>query len=104
MFNRARFILASCAALLGVGHIVVGILSYKVFSTELLWFLGAGIAMIIAALANFKQDQIWVLRLQNALILSFAIALVMLVPQPQVWLGLILFASLFILSCFKPAQ
>ena len=99
MINTVRKTLASLAVLLGTAHLIFGMLAYKQFSLEMIWFLGAGIAMIVTALANFKADKIWILKIKNALMLGFVLALVRLAPEPQVWLGTILFAGLFVLSC-----
>jgi len=101
MIGNAQKILAGLAVLLGIGHLVFGIIVYKEFSLDMLWFLGAGIAMIVTALANFRNDKIWILRVQNVLMLGFIMALAVYVPQPQVWLGIGLFASLLGLSFFK---
>ncbi len=101
MLNRFRQALASLAILLGIAHLAFGILAYKTFSIELLWFLGFGIAMIVTALANFKEEKIWILRVQNAVVLGFITALAYLVPQPQILAGLVLFVSLFALSCMN---
>ncbi len=103
MINRIQATLAITALLLGTAHLVFGVIVYKSFSLELLWFLGTGIAMITTALANLNSSRtIWILRVQNALMLSFIVALVILAPQPQIWLGLILFAGLFLISFVKP--
>ena len=101
MIDNARNILAILSVLLGIGHLIFGMLAYKQFSLDMIWFLGAGIAMIVTALANFKADKIWILRIQNALMLGFILALVILAPEAQVWLGIILFASLLALSCVR---
>lgn len=101
MLNRARHILASFALLLGIAHIIFGCIVFKTLNLETFWFLGFGLAMIMTALANFKRDRIWILRVQNALMLSFVVTLLFLAPQPQVWLGCILFAGLFFVSFMK---
>ncbi|MBL4871184.1 MAG: hypothetical protein JKX72_09545 [Robiginitomaculum sp.] len=102
MPNRFRQALASLAILLGIGHFAFGIIAYKAFSVDLLWFLGFGIAMIVTAFANFKDEKIWILRVQNALVLGSIAALAYLIPQPQILVGLVLFASLFAVSCILP--
>ena len=99
--SRVAAILAISALLLGAAHLVFGILVYKTFSLELLWFLGSGVAIIVTALANLKPGNIWILRVQNSLMLGFLVALVILAPQPQVWLGLVLFTGLFFASFAK---
>lgn len=102
--NLAVQILASLAFALGIAHIVFGFAVFKTFNLEVFWFLGFGLAMIVTALANFRRDNIWVLRFQNALMLGFIITLLFLAAQPQVWLGAILFGGLFCLSCRRRAQ
>jgi len=102
MLNRIQVILAISALILGIAHLGFGAIAYKSFSLELLWFLGTGIAMITTALANLNGSRsAWILRVQNTLMLGFIVALVILAPQPQIWLGLILFAGLFYLSLVK---
>lgn len=102
MINRIQAILAIAALLLGIAHLAFGVIVYKVFNLEMLWFLGTGIAMITTALANLNRSKIvWILRVQNALMLGLIIALAILAPQPQIWLGLILFTGLFYLSFDK---
>lgn len=100
--NRAVRILASLALALGLAHLAFGVVVYKTFNLEVFWFLGFGLAMIVTALANFRQDNIWVLRMQNALTLGFIIALLTLASEPQVWIGAVLFGGLFCLSCRNP--
>ena len=102
MLNRIQAILAVAALLLGIAHLAFGVIVYKSFSLELLWFLGTGIAMITTALANLNSGStVWILRVQNALMLGFILALVILAPQPQIWLGLILFTGLLFVSFVK---
>ena len=101
MIDTVRKTLATLAVLLGAAHLIFGMLAYKQFNLDMIWFLGAGVAMIVTALANFKTDKIWILKIQNALMLGFVLALVRLAPEPQVWLGIVLFAGLFVLSCVK---
>jgi len=101
MHNRFRKILASLALLLGVAHIIFGVVVFKAFNLEVFWFLSFGLAMIVTALANFTHIKTRILCAQNALSLSFICALAFLAPQPQVLLGCILFTGLFVLSCFK---
>ena len=100
MLDRMRLIFAALALLLGIAHIGYSIVVFKAFTLESYWFASAGAAMIVTALANFRRDKIWVLRVQNTLMFSFIIGLLILSPQPQVWFGTILFAGLFLLSCF----
>jgi len=104
MHNNIRKILASLTVLLGIGHLIFGFTVLKTLGLELFWFQSFGLAMIVTALANFKRDNVWVLRLQNGLALGFVIALLTLSQAPQIWVGLILFSGLFLLSCLKKSQ
>lgn len=101
MLDRMKKILAILAFLLGIAHIIFGFVVFKVFTLETFWFLGFGLAIIMTALANFQQDKVWILRAQNALMLGFIVALLFLAAQPQVLIGCILFAGLFLISCSK---
>jgi len=104
MFRRARLILATLALLLGVAHIIFGFAVFKTFNLESFWFTGFGLGLIVAALANFRRDKIWILRAQNTLTLGFLIALLTLAPEPQIWLGCLLFAGLLLLSFRQEAS
>lgn len=104
MLSRTKTVLATLAFMLGIAHIGLGILVFKAFNLDVFWFLGFGLAMIVTALANFQQDRVWILRLQNALMLGSIVALLFLAAQPQVWLGFGLFGSLFLLSCLTPIK
>lgn len=103
MLDRTRLTFAVLALLLGIAHIGFGVAVFKTFTLESYWFASAGAAMIVTALANFRDDKVWVLRAQNAVMFAFIIALLVLAPQPQVWLGTILFTGLFVMSCLKAA-
>ena len=104
MRNQVHIILASLALLLGVAHIGFGIVVYKAFTLEVLWFLSFGLAAIVTALANFKSDGGLILRLQNFLTLGFICVVAFLAPGPQIISGGVLFTGLFGLSCLKKSQ
>ncbi len=57
--------------------------------------------MIVTALANLANGDILILRVQNGLMLAFIIALLMKAPQPQVFIGLVLFSGLVTSSFTK---
>ena len=101
MLTKTSVTLATAALLLGIAHLIFGVIAYKSFSLELLWFLGSGVAMIVTALANLNSGSVRILRVQNGLMFSFVVALVILAPEPQIWLGLMLFAGLLLTSCLK---
>ena len=100
MHKYIRQILAGLGVLLGVVHICFGIFVFTTFDLDMLWFLSGGVAMIVTALANLRTGGIWILRVQNALMLSFVLALLMLTQQPQIFSGVVIFAGLFLISCF----
>ena len=77
---------------------IYGAIVFGKFDLDMLWFLGSGIAMIVTALANLNSESILILRVQNGLMVIFLCALVSIAPQPQVWLGLILFVGLLVAS------
>ena len=101
MRNKVRKSLAILSLLLGIVHIIFGVMVLKTFSLELFWFSSYGLAMILTALANLTQTMTWILRIQNAVMLVFICALAFLAPEPQVWFGCFLFAGLFVLSLLR---
>lgn len=101
MLNNAHKLLAILSMILGLAHLVFGLIVFEQFDLELVWFLSAGVAMIVTALANLNRHRNWILRIQNTLMLGFLIILVIFVSQPQVWLGIFLFAGLLGLSCTR---
>jgi len=94
-------IVAALAVLLGIAHTLYGLMVFPEYNLEVVWFMGAGVAMIVTGLANFSDGKIGILRLQNFLMLIYGIAIAGFIQPPQVWLTLALFAGLFILSCMK---
>lgn len=91
-------LIAVLALFLGLAHIIFGIVVFKTLTLETFWFHGFGLAMIVTALANFRHDKIWILRLQNGLMVCFIWVLTFLAPQPQIFIGGLLFTGLFALS------
>lgn len=100
--RRLRHSLAMLAVLLGGSHIIFGFMMYPKFDLDLFWFSGFGLAILVSALANYRPGHIWILRIQNTLMLGFIFTLLKLVPQPQVAVGCALFAALTALSFMKP--
>ena len=99
LLTKLHRVLAIFAIILGLAHLVFGLVVFEQFNLQLVWFLSAGVAMIVTALANLNTRRNWVLRTQNAVMLGFVIMLVIFVSQPQVWLGIFLFAGLLGISC-----
>ena len=98
MRSKIRITFASLALILGIGHLAYGGFAYKAYSLELLWFCGTGIAIIVTALANFRPNEGGLTGLQNAVMLSFSLAIAAAAPLPQVWAAVILFSGLFVIS------
>lgn len=99
MRDRARLFFALCAMALGAAHVGLGLVLYPTFSLDLLWFVGAGLAMMSVAMSNviarqqLLRDKL-VLIAQNALLVSYFAASWVLLPAPQVAVGGFLFCVL----------
>ncbi len=98
--STAHKIVTGLIIALGVLHVLVTFCDYDSFSVEALWFVGTGVAIILAGFLNLillravGEDR--VVRLLCCITditftILFAAALLVL-PQPQVFLGLALFA------------
>ncbi|MBA3837004.1 MAG: hypothetical protein H2054_12540 [Sphingomonas sp.] len=92
--------LAITAALLGTLHIALTPLAYAAWTVEALWFLGAGLAIVMAAVANIvgrpfadRPRRIMVATINLTMAIFFASAWLVL-PAPQVLVGGVLFLSL----------
>lgn len=96
--RRIKTLLAILALLLGVAHILFGVWAFKNLTLDSFWFMSFGAAMIICALANFKADRTWILRLQNAIMLTFLGLLLSLIQQPQILFGAFIFSALTLIS------
>ena len=90
MRNRIRKIAAAAAIALGTAHLIYGVLIFKALTPEHIWFAGAGIAMICVGLSNWQTAA----RLQSVIMISYLIPMAILMPLPQVFLGLGLFITL----------
>ncbi len=101
MLNKVRIGFAVSAVLLGVAHLIFGFIVFPQINPDVLWFLGAGIAMIVTGLGNFQSRSPFILRTQNALTFAYIAGLAYYLPQPQVLIGLFLFTGLFALSLRK---
>jgi len=102
MRDRARLFFALCALALGAAHAGLGLALYPTFSLDLLWFVGAGLAMMSVGLSNvlaprqLLRDKL-VLIAQNALLVSYFAAAWVLLPAPQVAVGGFLFGVLLLI-------
>ena len=101
MNAKLRNIVATLAVLMGIAHTAYGLIVFDKFDLDVVWFLGAGIAMIVTGLANFRHDRMWVLQLQNFVMFAYGIMIAAFIQPPQVWITLALFGALLILSIVK---
>ena len=103
MLRTAHKILAGVIAALGVLHVSVTFRDYDSFSAGALWFAGAGVAIILAGFLNVillragRDTVVWLLCSVTNVIFAVMFALALLIlPQPQVFVG----AGLFIAATF----
>lgn len=100
MLRRVHQISTYLAITLGVVHLCFTPFAYQVFTHNTLWFFGAGMAIVYAGFLNLAHlahpaaNTLRVLCLIASVLtgLMFAIAL-SVVPEPQVFVGLTLFAA-----------
>ncbi len=97
--DLARRVCAVCALLLGLAHLCVSFLIYPALSLDALWFVGAGLAIIVTALGNLSHSPAsrsgMVLQmLQNAVMLAYFVVVWTVFPGIQVGIGVALFAAL----------
>lgn len=100
--------LAIAAGLLGAAHIAITPLVYPNWTIDALWFVGSGFAIVLAAAANFDgwewaglRRRVFVAVINLAMSCFFAAAWLVL-PEPQVIIGGILFLCLA--ACSLPAR
>ncbi|KLE32502.1 hypothetical protein [Aurantiacibacter gangjinensis] len=92
--------LAVIVGLLGGLHLALTPLAYAEWTIEALWFVGTGLAIVVAGTANFVGFRSWGLggqRILTAINIAmgcyFAAAWLVL-PGPQIIFGVMLFAGL----------
>lgn len=99
-----RTALAVLAGLLGMTHLALTPLAYADWTIEALWFVGTGLAIVGAALANLMANQVTTPVRRSALaginlvMGCFFAAAWSVLPGPQVILGGILFMSLAVFA------
>ncbi len=104
MLSTAHKFLTGIIIALGVLHVLVTFFDYDGFSVNALWFASAGVAIILAGFLNVillrdigKDRVVWLLCLITNLIFAVMFILALLIlPQPQVFVG----AGLFIAATF----
>lgn len=98
--RKAIFFLAIVTGLLGLAHLALTALLYPKWTTDTLWFVGTGVAIVIGAMANIAAinpaDRISrsIMAAINAMMTGFFVAAWSVLPGPQVIAGGILFAGL----------
>lgn len=109
MLKTAHKILSAIIIALGVLHVSVTFYDYDSFSLRALWFAGAGVAIILAGFLNVillrdvgKDRVVWLLCLLTNLIFAVMFVLALLVlPQPQVFVGAGLFIAATLFSLIR---
>lgn len=106
MLKTAHKILTGVIIALGILHVSVTFHDYDHFTVRALWFASAGVAIILAGFLNIillrdvsKDRVVWALCLMTNLIFALMFVLALLVlPQPQVFVGAGLFIAATVLS------
>lgn len=110
MLKTAHKILTGIIIALGILHVLVTFHDYDSFSVRALWFASAGVAIILAGFLNIillrdvgKDTVVWTLCLITNLIFAVMFTMALLVlPQPQVFVGAGLFIAATVFSLIKP--
>ena len=100
MRNRIRKIAAAAAIALGTAHLIYGVLIFKALTPEHIWFAGAGVAMICVGLSNLQTAA----RLQSIVMVGYLIPMAVILPLPQVFLGVVIFVVLASLALMRDAK
>jgi hypothetical protein len=101
-------VLASVGGLLGLLHIALTPLAYADWTIEALWFVGSGLAIVVAGAANFVGFRSWglggqwILTAINLAMSCYLAAAWLVLPGPQVMVGGLLFLGLAICSLAAP--
>ena len=101
-------VLASVGGLLGLLHIALTPLAYADWTIEALWFVGSGLAIVMAGAANFVGFRSWglggqwILTAINLAMSCYFAAAWLVLPGPQVMVGGLLFLGLAICSLAAP--
>ncbi|MFI5218850.1 MAG: hypothetical protein ACHQNT_05120 [Bacteroidia bacterium] len=108
MLSKFQLIISYIIILFGTIHLYFTS-CLETFDEYALWFIGAGIAIIFAGFINLIRTKssekivFIICILTNSLMtVLFALALFAM-HKPQVYIGIIVFATAFILSLKKPA-
>lgn len=98
--RRLNWVLLSVAGLLGAAHIALTPLAYASWTLDALWFLGSGLAIVIASAANAvglatpAPRGAWAMLAINLMMAGFFAAAWSVLPGPQVIIGGVVFLGL----------
>ena len=112
MLTTAHKILTGIIIALGVLHVLVTFHDYDSFSVRAMWFAGTGVAIILAGFLNIvllreagKDTVVRTLCLIANLVFAVMFVLALLIlPQPQVFVGAGLFIAATVFSLIKPRR
>ena len=98
--RTAHYVVSVLIVVLGAAHCAMTFVNYAGISPEAFWFLGSGIAIILAGFLNIAMLRdgsgdtiVWVMTLIGNLVFAVLFALALFLnPEPQVLAGLLLFA------------
>ena len=104
--KMAHKIITGFIIALGLLHLAFTFHDYNRFTLDAVWFASAGIAMILAGFLNIavirdggKDKVIWALCLiANSMFAVLFAVVSFIMPQPQVYFGILLFAAAAFLS------
>ena len=110
MLRTAHKIITGLIISLGLLHVLVTFVDYDEFSLHALWFAGSGVAIILAGFLNLvlsrdvgKDRIVRLLCLfTNLVFVVMFCAALFLMRQPQVFLGVALFASAAVVAFALP--
>lgn len=109
MLRTAHKFLTGIILALGTLHVLVTFHDYESFTVGALWFVGAGVAIILAGFLNLirlreagRDRLVRALCLITNLIFAVMFLLALwILPQPQVFVGAVLFIGALIASAFE---
>lgn len=98
--HRLGWCLIAVAGLLGTAHVALTPLAYAHWTIDALWFLGSGLAIVGAAVANVvgmaqsTARSLWAMLAINLMMAGFFAAAWSVLPGPQVIVGGAVFMGL----------
>ena len=109
MLKTAHKILTGVIIALGMLHVLVTFHDYDSFTVRALWFASAGVAIILAGFLNIillrdvgKDRVVWALCLITNLIFAVMfVSALLILPQPQVFVGAGLFIAATLFSLIR---